>query len=67
MPEAVLETPVTTESLGWRAGLPDNLKQNEAIVPFKTVGEFAQDYLQVRTKATDLEGKLKDYCTQTAG
>ena len=50
-----------TESLGWRAGLPDDLKQNEAIVPFKTVGDFAKDYLDVKTKATDLEGKLGSY------
>ena len=41
MPEAVLEALSSTqESLGWRAGLPDELKQNEAFVPFKTVGEF---------------------------
>ena len=61
MPEALLETPPAAESLGWRAGLPDDLKQNEAIVPFKTVGDFAKDYLQVRTKATELEGKLGNY------
>ena len=61
MPEAVLETPVTTEtteSLGWRAGLPDELKKNETFSKFKTVGEFANDYLATATKATELEGKL---------
>jgi hypothetical protein len=47
-----------TESLGWRAGLPDPLKQDEALVPFKTVGDFATNYLELRTKAKDLEGKL---------
>lgn len=51
-------TPATPESLGWRAGLPDDLKQNEAFVPFKTVGDFAKDDLAVRTKAKDLEAKL---------
>jgi hypothetical protein len=58
MPE---EAAPVVESLGWRAGLPDDLKQNEAIVPFKTVGDFAKDYLDVKTKATELEGKLGNY------
>ena len=61
MPEAVLE-PVasteTTESLGWRAGLPDDLKKNEVFSKFKTVGEFANDYLATSNKATELEGKI---------
>ena len=61
MPEAVLDAPVVTESLGWRAGLPDDLKQNEAFTNFKTVGEFGKDYLAVKAKATELEGKLGDY------
>jgi hypothetical protein len=61
MPEAVLETPVQTESLGWRAGLPDTLKTNEAFVPFKTVGEFAQKHLEVSAKAAELEKKMGDY------
>lgn len=62
MPEALLEPPVTnqptTESLGWRAGLPDDLKSNDAFVPYKTVGEFAKTYLDTKTKVSDLEGKL---------
>jgi hypothetical protein len=61
MPEAVLETPPAAESLGWRAGLPDELKQNEALVPFKTVGDLGKDYLAVRTKATELEKKIGEY------
>lgn len=66
MPEAVVEpqatpTPTTgNDSLGWRAGLPDTLKQNEAFVPFKTVGDFAANYLEVSTKANELEKKLAD-------
>ena len=60
MPE-VLDTPPTAESLGWRAGLPDTLKTNEAFKEFKTVGEFAQHHLEVATKAKDLEGKIGDY------
>jgi hypothetical protein len=53
----VVEQP-TTESLGWRAGLPDDLKTNEAFVPYKTVGEFAKAHLATATKAKELEGKL---------
>ncbi len=63
MPEAeVVEAPVATpvESLGWRAGLPDDLKQNEALVPFKTVGDFAKYALERDTKAKELETKLAD-------
>ena len=60
MPE-VIEAPPETQSLGWRAGLPDTLKTNEAFVPYKTVGEFAQHHLEVSTKASDLEKKMADY------
>ena len=75
MPEAVLEPPVVTEPAastppGWVAGLPDPLKTNEAITKFKTVGDFANDYLATSTKAADLEArvansipKLKDDAT----
>jgi hypothetical protein len=61
MPEAVLKSVVSTEtpeSLGWRAGLPDELKKNESLAKFKTVGEFANDYLATATQKTELEGKL---------
>jgi hypothetical protein len=58
MPE-VLDPPV--ESLGWRAGLSDDLKQNDAFKDFKTVSDFGKNYLEVKSKATELEGKLKDY------
>ena len=47
-------------SLGWRAGLPADLKEHEAFTPFKTVGDFAKAHLETAKKATDLEGKLKD-------
>ena len=57
MPE---ETPVVPDSLGWRAGLPDDLKTNEAFVPYKTVGEFAKSHLELATKAKEMEGKLGD-------
>jgi hypothetical protein len=62
MPETTTTTePVSTESLGWRAGLPDELKQNAEFVPFKTVGDFAKSYLETKTKAADVERKLGDY------
>jgi hypothetical protein len=64
MPEVAEQTatpqPAPPESLGWRAGLPDTLKQNEAFVPYKTVGEFAQSHLELSTKAADLEKRLTD-------
>jgi hypothetical protein len=58
MPEGTQPTP---ESLGWRAGLPDDLKQNEAFVPFKTVGDFAKSHLETAAKVSDLTKKLEDY------
>ncbi len=63
MPEALLEQPVVTEPAapsapGWVAGLPDPLKTNEAITKFKTVGEFANDYLATTTKVSDLEKRV---------
>jgi hypothetical protein len=47
-----------TESLGWRAGLPDDLKTNEAFTSFKTVGDFAKSHLETAQKLKDVEGKL---------
>lgn len=48
------------DSLGWRAGLPDTLKQNEAFAPYKTVGEFATAHLETAAKVKDYEGKLQN-------
>lgn len=58
--DATTTTAPTTESLGWRAGLPDDLKQNEAFVPFKTVGELGKSYLETSTKAKELETRMAD-------
>lgn len=58
MPE---EPSQSQEPLGWRAGLPDDLKQNEAFVSFKTVGEFAKSHLETAAKVADLTKKLEDY------
>lgn len=68
MAETVTE-PVSTESLGWRAAVPDDIKQNADLVPFKTVGDLAKSYLETKTKAADIEKKLGDYVpklTETA-
>jgi len=62
MPETATTatTEPTTESLGWRAGLPDDLKQNESFKSFKTVGDFANAHLETAKKLTDAEARLKD-------
>jgi hypothetical protein len=74
MPEAtVVETPVVpavetpvvtpsteTPSLGWRAGLPDDLKQNTDLANYKTVGDFTKEALSWKGKVSELEGKLSD-------
>lgn len=64
MPEELLNTTTTTTepvvpSLpGWVAALPDPLKGNESLTKFKTVGDFANDYLATTAKVTDLEKKV---------
>jgi len=62
-PSAATAATATTDtpSLGWRAGLPDDLKQNPDLANFKTVGDFAKHALEVETKAKELETKLGDY------
>lgn len=55
MPEPITQT---TEVPGWIAGLPDNLKTNETFKSFKTVGDFATNYLENSTKLSEAERKL---------
>ncbi len=55
----VLEQP-TTESLGWRAALPDTLKTHEALVPFKNIGEVGNAYIETAAKAKEYESKLSN-------
>ena len=65
MPEVVVDNNAVAEppkeSVGWRAGLPAELRENEAFLPFKTVGDFGKNYLEVSKKAKDLEESMKDY------
>lgn len=67
---ATVDAPVTStatstatepQSLGWRAGLPDDLKQNADLSAYKTVGDFTKDALGWKSKATELEGKIGEY------
>jgi hypothetical protein len=46
------------DSLGWRAGLSDDLKAHESVVPYKTVSEFAKAHIETANKLKDTEGKL---------
>lgn len=46
------------ESLGWRAGLPDDLKTNADLANFKTVGDFAKSALETQGKVKRLETQL---------
>ncbi len=54
-------TSTDTTSLGWRAGLPDDLKTNADLVNYKTVGDFTKDALSWKNKSTELETKMADY------
>lgn len=59
MPEETQQQQAATPP-GWVAGLPDPLKANETFTKFKTVGDFANDYLAVSTKATELEKRVQN-------
>jgi hypothetical protein len=59
MPEVDQQQQAATPP-GWVAGLPDALKTNEAFTKFKTVGDFANDYLTVSTKASELEKRVEN-------
>jgi hypothetical protein len=50
--------PTEPVSLGWRAGLPADIREDEAFVPFKTVGDFAKAHKETAAKVKDYEGKL---------
>jgi hypothetical protein len=48
-----------TQSLGWRAGLPDDLKENDWAKQFGKVGDFFKDALNIKTQHAELNGKLE--------
>ena len=45
----------------WTAQLPDDLKTNEALTGYETIGDFAKDHLAVKGKLSEFEGKTKDF------
>jgi len=47
-----------TQSLGWRAGLPDTLKNHELFIPHKTVGDLGKVHIETVAKVKELEGKV---------
>jgi len=47
-----------TQSPGWLAGLPSDLKDNEAFKQYRTVGDFAKAHLDTAKRVTEYEGKL---------
>jgi hypothetical protein len=53
-PEPSADTPA-----GWISGLPNELKEHEGVKGFKTVGEFAQDAVQVKADHADLKTKME--------
>lgn len=59
MPEEGQQQQASTPP-GWVAGLPDPLKTNETFSKFKTVGDFANDYLAVSKKAGELEKRVEN-------
>lgn len=68
MPDAVLDQPTTgsdngqppAQSPGWLAGLPADLRDNEAFKSHRTVGDFAKAHLATAEKAKSLEARLSN-------
>lgn len=49
--------------LGWRAALPDDLKQNEALSGYQNIGEVAKDYLQLKEESANVIKKPGENAT----
>jgi hypothetical protein len=47
------------QSLGWRAALPDDLKEHEYVKTFSKPGDFVKSALEVKTERDALKGKLE--------
>lgn len=45
----------------WIAQLPDDLKTNEALTGYKTLGDFAKAHLEIQGKLSEFDGKTKDF------
>ena len=47
--------------MSWIDQLPDDLKGNESLTSYETVGDFASAHLETLGKVTDLDGKATEY------
>lgn len=45
----------------WLAQLPDDLKANEALTSYATIGDFAKAHLDTVGKVSEFEGKVKEF------
>jgi hypothetical protein len=45
----------------WTAQLPDDLKTNETLTGYATLGDFAKAHLETHGKVSEYEGKVKDF------
>ena len=45
----------------WLAQVPDDLKTNENLTSYATVGDFAKAHIDTLGKVSELDGKVKDY------
>lgn len=47
-----------TQTDGWRAQLPDDLKEHELVMPHEKLGDFVKAQIDVAKTKSDLDGKL---------
>lgn len=52
------EVATVTDAPAWVAQLPDDLKGNQSLTAFKTIGDLAKAHLETSGKVTELTGKL---------
>mgnify|MGYP001588601234 FL=1 len=56
--DQVSQTQSDTQSLGWRAALPDEFKDHEFVKTFQKPGDFVKSALEIKTEADGLKARL---------
>lgn len=58
------DQPNTDNDLGWRAALPDDLKQNEVLSGYSNIGDVSKDFLSLKEKSVNALYKPGDNASE---
>ncbi len=58
--QVVADQQVQSQSLGWRAALPDEFKEHEFVKTFQKPGDFVKSALEIKTERDSLKTKLNN-------